>query len=442
MAVLAMATCAFAQSTNRQETTYRRSSLYTIMIPDADLTGDEKTIVSNTFLEKAFPDKYDNMCMKTRVIELKDLESLGVTQADIDKVDKELTEKKSGAGKLLKKGISFIKKASADEGTEVQTASKDAQYIAQLNAYFAKNHIAGKLVAKWLGGGETAVKHQAPRTTLIEQRGLNTLSQDELNKAKQMVGGKEKLVGAAMYDLMGKTFVMVNRYSYTPAEDIIAYISAAASSVAGDYAALAGAGLAAVIKGYFVKTTTYLYQLDITKDDINKFAEMSDISSLYTDDNIKLKYVGKTWDYAPATLQLSTKSDADTKLIARATVRATDGAIAKLQKKYDQFKTLSTLHQDGEKLYAYVGTKEGCKEGDKFEVLQKKLDENGNEVYDVIGKVKIEKGQLWDNREGAGEKIEGAATDKEDKSANANLSYSGMGTSKKLLDGSLIRQVK
>ena len=38
-------------------------------------------------------------------------------------------------------------------------------------------------------------------------------------------------------------------------------------------------------------------------------------------------------------MKLSTKSDADTKLIARATVRATDAAIADLQKKYEEFKT-------------------------------------------------------------------------------------------------------
>lgn len=47
-------------SSTKQETTYRRSSLYTIMLPDDKLEGDQKTIVTETFLKKAFPDKYNN----------------------------------------------------------------------------------------------------------------------------------------------------------------------------------------------------------------------------------------------------------------------------------------------------------------------------------------------------------------------------------------------
>lgn len=244
---------------------------------------------------------------------------------------------------------------------------------------------------------------------------------------------------------MGKTFVTVNRYSYLSAEDIIAMTTAVASAAGGGMiAAYGGAALSAVLKGYFVKTTTYLFQLDLDKDKINKLVEKynSNIVGLYADNDIKLKYVGKTWDYAPATMKLTTKDAASDTLIAHATLRATDGAIAKLQKKYEQFKTLSTLHQDGEKLFAFVGTKEGCKEGDKFDVLQKTLDDNGNEVFETVGQVKIQKGELWDNRPGAGQKIEGAATSKDKSGANPNLTFSGLGTSKKLWEGSLLKQVK
>lgn len=449
-ALLALATLAMAQ-TDKQETTYRRSSLYTIMLPDEELTGDQLATVKDAFLTNTFPDKYNDHNLADRVLDLTKIKAIEVTQAEIDAAQESTGKKGSKLGSLAKKGLNFAKKAAAESSENASDSasaegSKDAKYIAKLTKYFNANHVAGKMVAKWLGGPETAPKKAtAMSTSLIEERGLNTLSQDELLKAQQAVGGKEKLVAAAEYDLMNRTFVMVNRYSYVSAEEIIAYISAAASAVGGgQIAMLAGAGLAAAIKGYFVKTNTYLFQLDVTNDKINEIVEKysKDIRGLYTDSSIKFKYVGKTSDFAPATMQVNLKSDADTKLVARATVRATDGAIAKLQKKYDEFKTLATLHQDGENLYAFVGAKEGCDEGDKFEVLQKVLDDNGLETYEVVGKVSIEKGQLWDNRAGAQEKLEGGATTKEKGKANASLTYSGFGKSKKLLEGSLIRQIK
>ena len=449
--MVSLTAATFAQSA-KQETSYRRSSLYTIMLPDDKLEGDQKAIVTETFLNKAFPEKYNNHCLKERIIDLAALKNLKVSAEEISAAEAEANQGKSKAGGFAKKGLGFMKKltsSSTSSETTSETPSgsvSDAEYIAKLQKYFTANHVAGSMVAKWFGGPETAPKKATPiSTTLVEERGIKTLSTDELNKAKQKVGEKEKLVAAAEYDLMGRTFVTVNRYSYLSAEDIIAITSAAASAVGGGaIAAYGGAALSAVLKGYFVKTTTYLFQLDLNKDNINKLIEKynSNIIGLYTNNDIKLKYVGKTWDYAPATMKISAKSAASDTLIAHATLRATDGAIAKLQKEYDQFKTLATLHQDGEKLFAFIGAKEGCKEGDKFEVLQKTLDDEGNEVIETVGQVKIQKGELWDNRPGAGKAIEGAATNKDKSGANASLTSSGLGTSKKLWEGSLLRQTK
>jgi hypothetical protein len=152
--------------------------------------------------------------------------------------------------------------------------------------------------------------------------------------------------------------------------------------------------------------------------------------------------VGKTMKYAPATMKLSTKSDADTKLIARATVRATDAAIADLQKKYEEFKTLATLHQEDDgTLFSYIGKKEGIDSGDKFEVLERVM-KDGKETFKVVTTIKVDKKGVWDNREGAGEIIQGSAQDKEDDDINTSLTYTTFGKSKKMLEGSLIRQVK
>jgi hypothetical protein len=87
--------------------------------------------------------------------------------------------------------------------------------------------------------------------------------------------------------------------------------------------------------------------------------------------------------------------------------------------------------------------KESVKKGDKFEVLQMTVNKKtGKEEFKAVKTVKVEKDGVWDNREGAGEVIEGAASGKEDDDANESLKYTKLGTSKDLLDGSLIRQVK
>ncbi len=436
---------AFGQ-TDKQETTYRRSSLYSIMLPDDKLEGDARTIVQQAFLEEAFPDKYNNFNLAERVLDLAAVKAIQVSDADVTAAQSQGAHKVSKFKKFAK---GLTKKEAADPtATSADSTLDDAQYIAKLQKYFTSANVAGRLVAKWLGGPDNVPAQATPiDTKLIEELGLNTLSEEEKTKAKSLTGGLQAMTLSAETDLMSRTFVMVSRYSYLSAQDIMALTTAAASQVGGKFgqiASLAGTVAGAALKGYFVKTSTYLFQLDINKDDINKIVEKyaNDICGLYTDNDVKLKYVGKTWDYAPATLKLSFASDADNKMISRATVRATDGAIAKLQKEYDQFKTLATLHQDGENLFAYVGKKEGCKEGTKFDVLQRVLNDDGSEGFEVVGKVSIQKGQLWDNRNGAGETIEGAATDDDKDAGNADLKYSGLGTSSKMLEGSLLRQMK
>ncbi|MFA5196753.1 MAG: hypothetical protein WC401_13225, partial [Bacteroidales bacterium] len=46
---------------------------------------------------------------------------------------------------------------------------------------------------------------------------------------------------------------------------------------------------------------------------------------------------------------------------------------------------------------AKIGKKEGLEPGDKFDVLEQTIDENGKTVYKKVGVVKVDK-TVWDNR--------------------------------------------
>lgn len=138
IALVGVSMLTMAQTTNtKQETTYRRSSLYTIMLPDDKLEGDQKAIVTETFLNKAFPDKYNNHCLRDRVIDLARLKDLKVSAEEIAAAENEANPKKAGG--FAKKGLGFMKKLASGSSEESTTSAStpsgsvsDAEYIAKL----------------------------------------------------------------------------------------------------------------------------------------------------------------------------------------------------------------------------------------------------------------------------------------------------------------------
>ena len=447
MMVALIATVSFAQKAN-QDMKYRRSSLYTIMVPSDKLTGDAKTIVTNTFDTLAIPDKYNDHNLEIRHIDLTKIE---VTPEEIKAVDEMDGGQKKGLAGLAKKGLGFAKKTISTSETGGMTGDEK---IAKIIKFFEQNKIANKIIGKWYNESQTMKDNSYFNTLLIEDRGLFGASQEELNKYRGVIGGMNKIMDAAEKDLIPRTFVMVTSYAYMSAEEI-AEMSAAAGAVVGGaiggVAQLTSVAAGALLKGYFVTTTSYLFQLEWNEDVMlgfyDKYWNAKDTKEFDTDASYKLTYVGKTSCHAPATMKLTTNDDASAKLISRATARATDKSIAQLQKKYDQFKTLTVLNisDDGQMMYAYVGKKEGVKAGDKFEALEQIQDETGNITYKKVGTVKVAKGKVWDNRHGAGEVLEGEAIDDDDDDDDPNLEYTIFEgkPSKALADGGLwLRQMK
>ena len=133
------------------------------------------------------------------------------------------------------------------------------------------------------------------------------------------------------------------------------------------------------------------------------------------------------------------------KLITRATQRGTDAAFAALQRDYEEFRPMSSLHVIDGKLAAYIGMKEGIKDGDSFNVFEavaSKEDPNVME-WKKCGSIKVEKGGVCDNRAGAGEELEGAATDNDEDGKSNGLEYTTFsGKPGKLGEGNMIRLAK
>ena len=91
------------------------------------------------------------------------------------------------------------------------------------------------------------------------------------------------------------------------------------------------------------------------------------------------------------------------KIIEVATIRAIDHVFAKLQKHYDVFKPKTPL-LTGEPPTAKIGLKEGLERGDKFEVLEQRMDRKTGIVnYVQIDKITVDADLIWDNRYSLGD---------------------------------------
>jgi hypothetical protein len=283
---------------------------------------------------------------------------------------------------------------------------------------------------------------------LIIERGQYDASVMDVNVAKNTARGVA-LLGDAGEELINNTFIVVTDFKYTDKEDVAKTakkIIGLAKFIPGAGAAVsistttANAALTVAGKGYFIKATSYLYRLrwndsiatvfynnywmdDKSYDEIKKKA--FDNANFFT-----LEYIGsETANEQTQSSVFTSKSNEE--LIMRATTKSVDKVISKLQRNHDQFKTKTPLFST-DPLTAKIGLKEGLEAGDRYEVLEQNVDENGKTYYKRVSVITVDKKQIWDNRYMAHE---------ENPNATLDRTYF-VGSGKALYPGMLIRQIK
>ena len=370
---------------------YKRSSLHTIMLRNPD--AEHASVIEETFLNRPLPEKFNTHHISTDFI--------GVTRK----------------------------------------ARKQDKIISE---YLNKNQIAKELVAKWFNRNEKGEFNM----DLIAERGHYNASVFDLNIARKSERGLAMLADAGE-QLISNTFIIVNDYKYTNKEEVAkktgfltSLVSVVATAAgAGDVALIADAATVATSvagKGYVVKVTSYLYRLKWNEKIANTFYEEFWVdtnsfdsqkkSSFDTTDLFELELMGYETDFSGVqSSAFTSKSDAE--LIERATVKATDQTIAKLQRKFELFRTKTPLIST-EPLAAKIGMKEGVEKGDKFEVLEQYLNDDGTIAYNRVGVIKVDKKHIWDNRYRAYEEN------------NSSFEYTSFnGGKNKFYQGMLIRQI-
>ncbi len=362
-----------AQTTVNTAPKYRRGSLYTLMIHDE--TRPYANVIRESFEKGPIPDKFDDHRLANRII------------------------------------------AATNEVNENDNITR----------FLQNNQVAKGLVAKWFNRSEWGGFNM----DLIQIRGKYDASALDIAKSKSSERGVSMLADAGE-ELIKNTFVLVNDYKYTNKEETaektnkglgFASIMMRAAGL-GDVANITDAatvGVKVMGKGYGVKTTAYLYRLVWDEETAANF-----YNNLWAEDNtitaeklkaweetnmFRLEFVGS--DESKANLQstIFTKKSEE-QLIERATIKAVDAVIVKLQKDHDEFKTKTPLFT-GDPITAKIGLKEGLSDKSKFDVLEQVQDENGKTKYVPVGVIKVDTSQpIWDNRYGADEENPNSTTDR------------------------------
>ena len=373
---------------------YRRSSLYTLMIDDP--AREHYSTIKNAFGNTELSDKFND----------------------------------HNLGPYLMPG----------EGGEKDQTQFIENYLNQKN-------VAKKLVEKWFLRDENG----GFSMDLIADRGQYNASDLNVKLAKESKRGRALLKDAGE-ELIGNTFVVVYDYKYTNKKEqakkaggFLNVVSSVASVAGADVVSNVadGANLAAQTmgKGYFVRTTSYLYRLVWDEETANTFyqdhwfsagendaekKQAFDRSSLF-----KLKYVGS--EISRTNLQSTVFSNkSDDQLIEIATTRAVDKNIGKLQRTYEEFRVKTPL-LSGDPISAKIGLKEDLEKGDKFEVLEQVINNDGETEYRRVGKIKVDKRQIWDNR---------FLSDEENEKKEDQPEYTVFkGNNNRYASGMLIRQI-
>ena len=364
------------------------------------------------------PDHFNDHNLPVRVIDLDPL-FVGLTQEEIETAGASFEKKKSKMGGIMKgigKGAASMLGGKDGESAIINIDTVSSQIPAALEKYFAANHTAADLVAKWFDYDPN--RSNKWDLNLISDRGFYNASAQAINDAQ--MGGSTSILAQDGFSLIDKTFVIGINLRFRSNKAIMAeaqMIADAAASMAGSYGVLASQVAGAVTSmavgnGYSVQANSYLYKLE-WNDEIqdyfanNIFDKNASLEDLINSGMCRLIPMGKAKESARVR-QSITNSRPESELVRIATAQAIDKAINKLQEKVEDFRTFTRITGMGENgiVYAKIGTKEGLEKNDEYEILEEQLNPKTNRIeYKSVGTVKVVDKQIWENRAGIAQDI-------------------------------------
>lgn len=497
---------------------YRRNSLCTYFISDFDLLVSESGVEDEirSFLDNyEVSDKYDDHTIGDRYV---NVSYITYTDADRSAVDADFL--KSQKKSFLDKAIGFLDNTFKDNADYQATKKKDQEDFkraeeadfqsahpeiftansmdeyeenikveaAKIYRYLIDSKFANQLVAKWFNAKDKKEDGSHYDLSLIQERGLYDASKLDVMKAAESTRRWAVLQDAGM-ELISHTFVSFTHFEIIDGRK---YKERSHASSAGKRASKLVGGLfgsskeemdemheneASETAGYYITSTTHIFQLEWNKELEEKFINEyweADLSKLMNSSDFKIKYLGYEQESVKTMQDVlgkglfkqlgnkfkeivsnpfksneetrseheSQRADLTLEMTEQSLIRSIDATYAAIQKDYDDFKVMAPLIDvDKDEATAFIGLKEGVTGKSQFEVYERVYNEKTCAFeYKKVGKLSVDKDRIWDNRytlidDGAN------VIGKGDKAITLDRTYL-KGKTSDLAPGMLLRQIK
>lgn len=320
---------------------------------------------------------------------------------------------------------------------------RGTQTKADIDKMLQRMNIGQKLVERWFNRNEST---GAMDMDLIHDRGGYGAMYADYERAKETVRGTSLLRDEGV-ELLQSTFVLVCDMDYIDKAkragwaafgmgllslgmqvgSAVNYSQAQSAYARGDYrtarakessarawnaGSFATAGAANVVKdigGFRVKINAYLYKLnwddamtqrmysDYWVDETTADDEAATRRSRFEKDArvFSLKYVGAYKATSSKTILRSWKNEDE--VIKDVCYRCVAKGVKQLAKKFVVFKPRTPYYYEGSTMYSHIGTKEDVRYGQKYEIVQRAKDKQGNIKYKRVGVATA--GTPWNNRD-------------------------------------------
>lgn len=269
------------------------------------------------------------------------------------------------------------------------------------------DEIAHQLVAKWWG----IKKDGSYNWDLLFELACYSATQNQANDAAMStMGAANELFNELAGPTMANTFVTFTKLDFYENEPIAAFIKNIMYTVAsmtpspGNLAVQIAADKTyeSTREGYTAFANALLYQLEWNDSIANEFY------NLWTTDKkgnqvidmkkfnamkFNLRYVGNTGSKVTCMMKKGDKGKDAQHMVHKTIFKTLDKQFADLQAAYEEFRPMVPILGIDAKggIIADMGTKEGIKVGDKFNILEPITNEKGITKYNYKGTVKVVK---------------------------------------------------
>ena len=392
--ISAVALLGLIGTTNAQELElpkYQRSSLHTVLLTTVEETvegaGDFTAQLDDAWQSYPFPAKYNEHKISFTVADG------GAPKGGLMAVINQFS-----------KGFEGLSLADAKNLLDQLKSGKAYQedLVNRINEINEREKIGNQLIRKWYNIQDDGSYDM----NLINERAEYNASQAAIAEQELTQRGVQAIKDQGE-DLIANTFVTFSKLSMYNNEPIVAFMRDLMLFIGSQTPSPANIAVNAAANllynegkdGKTAKTTTALYQLDWNDDVKNAFYDMFE-------ENGKInmeKFNAYTFPMTLVgidnvqTVTVFSGNRSEDLIIKENIIRNIDKMFLKLQKNYEVFAPVSQIISV-DPLVADMGTKEGLKGGEKFELLEPVYNEQTNKFeWKSVGVVKVDKKQIWDN---------------------------------------------